>query len=208
MLEVSAATLYPPLRSAHPRVAEDASKSLGEGGERLANAALRRGPRALPGPDLHDRDLRGAAFVGADLEGADLRRSDLRGADLRGADLYAARLDDADLRGCKLDMSRLVEIELPRTLPIHLVNQIRAFDFRRVMARDVASRPRTPLPCPYRTAATRPLLYEWGSRTWNGGDGWSLPREVWTLEEIIGGVLDALRCRHDLARHRDDAARA
>lgn len=157
------------------------------------------GPR--PGPDLSGRDLRRRRLRAARLEGADLRGADLREADLRGADLFGARLEGADLRGAWLDMSRLVEIAVPADLPLDLVNQIRAFDFHRVMTRFVGPNGESaPLPCPYRDARVTPLLYEWGSRTWNAGRGWRPPAEPWTLEEIIAAVLDALSVRHDLAR--------
>ncbi len=157
--------------------------------------------RRRPGPDLRSHDLRGASMLGAALEGADLRGADLRGADLRGADLFGARLEGADLRAARLDMGRLIEIRIPRALELELVNQIRAFDFSLVMTRFVGPNRRSEeLPCPYRDAALAPLLYEWGSRTWNGGRGWNPPERIWTLEEIIASVLDALGARHDLER--------
>ena len=106
------------------------------------------------------------------------------------------------MRGARLDMARLIEVAVPQDLPRAVVNQIRAFDFRLVMPRVVLASPDAELPCPYRDAAVRPLLYEWGSRTWRGGLGWEPPTEFWTLEQIIAGVLDALGCRHDLRAPR------
>lgn len=139
-------------------------------------------------------------LVGEDLEGRDLRHTDLRGADLRGADLLGTQLDGADLRGARFDMTRLVEIAVPDDLPLDLVNQIRHFDFRSAMARLVPAHPPADCPCPYQGASLRPLLYEWGSRTWRGGRDWRPPEVAWTLEEIIATVLDELGCRHDLTR--------
>ncbi|MEZ6197347.1 MAG: pentapeptide repeat-containing protein [Planctomycetota bacterium] len=157
-------------------------------------------PRPLAGPDLRGADLRRHFLVGARLEGADLRGADLREADLRGADLLGARIEGADLRGAILDQTRLVEIRVPGALPVDLVNQIRDFDFRRVMTRLVPPPAGRTLPCPYRDARMRPLLYEWGSRTWDGGRDWAPPEIRWTLEEICAAVLDELGCRHDLER--------
>ena len=157
------------------------------------------GPRA--GRILRGRDLRGLNLRGEDLQGADLSHCDLRRADLRGADLFGARLEGSRLEGCRLDMTRLVEIRIPEDLNLDIVNQIRHFDFAQVMTRFVGpNRHSEELPCPYRNAALKPVLYEWGSRTWNRGSGWNPPISPWTLEEIIAAVLDALQCRHDLNR--------
>jgi pentapeptide repeat protein len=159
-----------------------------------------RSARGRRRDDGADRDLRARDFLGADLEGADLRGADLRHCDLRGADLLGARLEGADLRGARMDMTRIVEIEVPETLALEVVNQIRDYDFRRVMTRLVPPGPGGTLPCPYRHSALRPLLFEWGSRTWRGGRDWSPPTAPWNLEEIIAAVLDELGCRHDLRR--------
>ena len=145
------------------------------------------------------RDLRGRRLISANLKGFDLRDVDFRGADLRGADLFRARLDGADLRGAHLDTTRIVEIAVPEDLSLEIVNQIRHFDFRFAMTRFVGPNVENePLGCPYRSSTLRPILYEWGSWTWNDGRGWTPPAVPWTLEEIIASVLDALNCRHDL----------
>ena len=181
-------------------IAAERLRGPGRGMTRTNEEKSQERPRAARGPNLRGRDLRDENLRGARLEGADLRGTDLRGADLRGADLFWARLDGADLRGAALDMARIVEID-PGPLPDdRLRNQIRAFDFDRVMRRWMPDHPDRILPCPYRSAATKPLLYEWGSRSWDGGRGWSPPSERWTLEEIIASVLDGLGCRHDLRR--------
>ncbi len=151
--------------------------------------------------DWRGRDLRGRRLVSANLQGYDLRDVDLRGADLRGADLFRARLGGADLRGTRLDTTRIVEIRVPADLSLEVVNQIRLFDFRFAMTRFVGPNTRNEkLGCPYRSSLLRPVLYEWGSWTWNDGRGWTPPDVAWTLEEIIASVLDALNCRHDLQR--------
>ena len=150
-------------------------------------------PRSLPGP------FAGRSFVGADLQGVDFSQRDMRHADLRGADLFMARFEGADLRGALLDMTRIVEIHVPADLPVHIVNQIRAFDFLRAQTRIVApNRLSEPLPCPYASSTLRPVLYAWGSGTWNEGARWAPPRDPWTLEEIIAAVLSTLGCKHDL----------
>lgn len=160
-----------------------------------------QGPRPRPGADLRGAGLAGLSLLGEDLQGADLRDADLRSADLRGVDLFDARLDGADLRGTRLDMSRIVEIRIPEDLDERIVNQIRHFDFRHAMTRFVGpNRVSENLPCPYRHATMRPVLFEWGSRTWRHGRNWAPPANSWTLEEIIAAVLDALGCRHGLAR--------
>lgn len=167
----------------------------------LEISSARHAPAPRPGRDLRRADLRGRSLMGRDLEGADLRYADLRWCDLRGADLFDARLDGADLRGAALETTRIVEIRVPENLDLDIVNQIRLFDFRHGMTRFVgpngASRP---LPCPYRDAGLRPVLFEWGSRTWQRGRNWTPPAECWTLEEIVAAVLDAIGCRHDLQR--------
>lgn len=143
--------------------------------------------------------VRDRSFMGADLQGVDLMGRDLRGADLRGADLFGAHLKGADLRGTFLDMTRIVEISVPKDLPLEIVNQIRAFDFLRAQTRIVAPNRRSEhLPCPYAKATLRPVLFVWGSSTWKDGAHWSPPSDLWTLEEIIAAVLSALKCRHDL----------
>ena len=168
-----------------------------------------KSPKPRPGLDLRNAPLEGAHLVGADLQGADLRSADLRGADLRGADLYDARLAGADLRGARMDMGRIVEVRIPRHLPLEIVNQIRAFDFRQAMTRWVApTGDQAGLDCPYAGSGLRPVLYDWGSRTWDGGRGWQPPKDGWTLEEIIAAVLDELGCRHDLQRPFRDAPEA
>ena len=153
------------------------------------------------------RDLRGRRLISANLKGFDLRDVDFRGADLRGADLFRARLEGADLRGAHLDTTRIVEIRVPGDLSLEIVNQIRLFDFRFGMTRFVGPNlENEQLGCPYRSSTLRPILYEWGSWTWNEGRGWAPPAVPWTLEEIIASVLDALCCRHDLhrpCRYRD-----
>ncbi|MFT7616661.1 MAG: hypothetical protein ACI97A_000285 [Planctomycetota bacterium] len=154
---------------------------------------------ARPGPDLRHQDLRGRNLRGHDLQGADLRSADLRDADLRGTDLFGARLDRANLEGCRIEMTRIVEIWIPRQLPLNIVNQIRAFDFQLVMTRFVGpNRNSQCLSCPYESAAVRPLLYEWGSKTWHQGSDWAPPSSIWTMEEIIACVLEHLGCAHDL----------
>jgi hypothetical protein len=163
--------------------------------EIVRDAAKR--PAPLRGENFRNADLRGRTMIGRDCEGADFEGADLRDADLRGADLFGARFRRSDLRGAAIDMTRLFEIWVPRNLPLEIANQIRAFDFRLVMKRLVTAS-EEPLPCPYRDASVRPVLYEWGSRTWNGGRGWREPATLWTLEEIAGAVLSALECRHDL----------
>lgn len=153
------------------------------------------------GRDLRGADLRNRLLVGQDFQGADLRGADLRAADLRGANLYDARLDGADLRQARLDSARIVEIQVPQDLPLPVVNQIRAFDFRLAMTRFVGPvGPEEKEACPYRRASLSPILYEWGSRTWQAGRGWKPPAVIWTLEEIIAAVLDGIGCRHDLLR--------
>ena len=166
-------------------------------GESASAAKAPNRPRAARGPDLRNAALRARSFLGMSLEGADLDGADLRDADLRGADLFGARLRRADLRGARFDMTRLLDIWVPKNLDLVIANQIRAFDFRLVMPRKVEAGD-LPLPCPYRDATVKPILYEWGSRTWNGGRGYAEPKELWTLEEICGAVLTALECRHDL----------
>lgn len=158
------------------------------------------GPRAKRGPDYRSADLRGQSFTDIDLQGADLENADLREADLRGADLFGARMRGADLRGTFFNMTEILEIWIPTNLPVEIVNQIRYFDFRFVTRRSLAPNVEgAHLPCPYRSATTQPILYEWGSKTWRAGAKWSPPANPWTLEEIVGSVLSALGCRHDLA---------
>ena len=157
--------------------------------------SLDPGPR---GPNLAGRNLRGRSLAESNLQGADFRDTDLRDVDLRGADLFGCRMHRTDLRGTVIEMTRIVEIRIPSDLDLEIVNQIRAFDFQVVSPRHVRHRPVVKLPCPYRDAALRPLLYEWGSKTWNGGRGWETPERLWTLEEIIAAVLTELGCRHDL----------
>lgn len=157
-------------------------------------------PSPRKGKNLRGRDLRGASLVDMSLQGADFEEADLREADLRGADLFGARFRRTDLRGTHFDMTRVLEIWVPPNLPIEIVNQIRHFDFRHVTRREVPEcLTDANLPCPYRTATLRPVLYEWGSRTWRGGARWCAPGSTWTLEEIVGAVLTTLGCRHDLA---------
>ena len=150
------------------------------------------------GIDLSGQDLRAWNFHGANLKAADLRQSDLRGVDLRGVDLYAARLEGADLRAAQLEMTRLLEIRIPKDLDLTIVNQIRAFDFLHTATRFVGPNINSEsLACPYRHSRLSPVLFEWGSRTWNAGAGWNPPRVSWTLEEIIAAVLSELGCRHE-----------
>ncbi len=157
-------------------------------------------PGEEPG-NWRGRDLRGRRLISANLKGFDLRDVDFRGADLRGADLFRAHLGGADLRGAHLDTTRIVEIRVPEDLSLEIVNQIRLFDFRFGMTRFVGPNLQNErLGCPYRSSTLRPILYEWGSWTWNEGRGWAPPAVPWTLEEIIASVLDALGCRHDLQR--------
>lgn len=153
------------------------------------------------GLDLRDADLRGQSFANKSLVGADLRGADLRKVDLRGIDLYAARFENTDLRGTQLEMTRLLEIRIPKDLDLSIVNQIRAFDFAHVMTRFVGPNlDSEPLACPYRHASLSPILFEWGSRTWNAGAGWGPPKVAWTLEEIIAAVLSELGCRHGFSQ--------
>ena len=159
----------------------------------------RVGGAAAPKPWVVDGPVAGRSFIGANLQGADFSGRDLQGADMRGADLFMARLPGADLRGAILDMTRIVEIHVPIDLPLDIVNQIRAFDFLRAQTRIVApNRLSEHLPCPYEKSTLRPVLYAWGSATWNDGALWSLPKDAWTLEEIIAAVLSTIGCRHDL----------
>jgi hypothetical protein len=184
---------------APPAAAGEARLPLGT----MAPLAAGKPGRAEPkrGPILRDRLLRDRSFAGKNLEGADFEGSDLRGCDFRGADLFGARLRRADLRGTLFDMTGILEIWVPPNLPAETVNQIRYFDFAHVMARDLDFEPTpAPLPCPYREAALRPVLYEWGSKTWRGGARWAAPKSPWTLEEIIAEVLSAIGCRHDFRR--------
>lgn len=160
-----------------------------------------RRPRPRPGPDFRGQNLRGESWVDRDLQGADFRGADLRGCDLRGADLFGARLDEADLREALIDVARVIEIRIPAELDLRVVNQIRYFDFKFASTRFVGpNRASEPLTCPYADDLMKPLLYEWGSRTWNRGRGWEPPRFAWTLQEIVAAVLDEIGCRHDLLR--------
>ncbi len=160
-----------------------------------------KNPAARPGVDYAHLNLKGWNFRGADLQGANLSFTNLQDADLRGCDLFGAQLLGTNLRGCRLEMTRLVEIWIPKELPLSISNQIRAYDFGQVMTRFVGpNRDSEYLSCPYQDAKIRPLLYEWGSRTWNHGAQWSHPETLWTLEEIIAAVLDHLGCHHDLRR--------
>lgn len=73
--------------------------------------------RAMPGIDLHDRDLtefdlarknlRDANLRDTDLAKATLVNTDLAGADLTGADLTGAILEKADLAGARLNDAKL-----------------------------------------------------------------------------------------------------
>ena len=143
--------------------------------------------------DFRQRPLRGQSWGEVDRQGADLRA-----VDLRGADLFGCRMRPTDLRGAFLETTRIVETWVSRDLDLEIIDQIRAFDFRWASRRHVRSMPGRAQSCPYRDATLRPVLYEWGSRTWNGGKGWVTPSELWTLEEIIAATLSALECRHDL----------
>ncbi|MEE9391088.1 MAG: pentapeptide repeat-containing protein [Planctomycetota bacterium] len=179
-------------------------RDLGEKAGSVSEGKIAKGPsrRKEPfGPRLAGRDLGGRSLVGANLEGADLRACNLSGADLRGARLYGAWFDGANLTQTRFDMTRIVEIALPESMPADIVNQVRAFDFQQVMTRYVGpNRESESLVCPYRDSRVEPLLYRWGSDTWNAGCDWAPPSEMWTLEEIIASVLDELGCRHGLRR--------
>lgn len=160
-----------------------------------------KNPAARPGVDYAHLNLESWNFRGADLQGADLRNTNLKDADLRGCDLFGAKLAGANLSGCRVEMTRLVEVWIPKELPLEISNQIRAFDFGQVMTRFIGpNRDSEILSCPYQDSKIRPLLYEWGSRTWKQGALWSPPKALWTLEEIIAAVLSHLGCHHDL-RH-------
>lgn len=161
----------------------------------------KRPATARQGADFKYRELSRCNLRGLDFQGADLRFANLEGADLRGADLFGARLEGANLRGCRLEMTRIVEIWIPTNLPLDIANQIRAFDFGQVMTRFVGpNRDSQQLSCPYQNSSLRPLLYEWGSKSWRGGSDWFPPSSLWTLEEIIASVLDHLGCKNDLRR--------